>query len=314
MSSDIHSMAPAETVILSPNAHTARTSLGAQLSIYLELAKPRILIEILLIALVGFGLATSNWRNILLVHLSLGITLLAAGTGSLNQWMERDIDSEMRRTERRPLPANRISSLHAGLFGAVTSVLGIGYLALLVNPLSGLLGLATVLSYVFIYTPLKRKTPHSTFIGAFPGAMPPVMGLVAVQNRISKEALILFFIMFLWQFPHFLAIAWMYREDYARAGIKMLPIVEPDGVSTGKQIVIYGLLLVPVSLLPTFIGLAGMIYLVGALLLSLVYLYFGILAARNRERQQARQLLLVSVIYLPLLFILMLLDKTHSIN
>src|SRR5262249_4467234 len=246
----------------------------------------------------------------LLLHLNIGVGLLAAGIGALNQFFERDIDGLMRRTERRPLPSGRISPAGACLFGILTSVLGVAYLALFINTLSAVVGLSTLISYVFLYTPLKRKTTSSTFIGAFPGAVPPLIGWTAVRGQIGTEALVLFLIMFLWQFPHFLAIAWMYREDYARAGIKMLPIVEPEGVSTGRQIVFYALALVPVSLIPTWIGLAGNVYFFGALVLSLGYLYFGLRSAMLRSRLEAKRLLRVSILYLPLLFVLMLLDKT----
>jgi heme o synthase len=277
---------------------------------YLELSKPRILVLILLISMAGFCLASrGNIDKLLLLNMVIGIGFLAAGTGSLNQFLERDSDGLMRRTDRRPLPSGRLTPLQAGLFGVITSVVGIAYLALTVNLLTAILGISTLVSYVFLYTPLKQRTPQSTFIGAFPGAMPPLMGWTSVHGSVGIEATVLFLIMFLWQFPHFLAIAWMYREDYSRAGIRMLPIVEPDGKSTGRQILFYALILVPISLAPTLIGLTGWIYFGGALLLSLVYLYYGFRMAVLKTGIQAKRLLQISILYLPLLFILMLMDK-----
>ena len=284
-------------------------------TVYLELAKPRILILILLISMASFCLASREniaWGNI--VHMSIGIGLLAAGTAALNQLFERDVDAEMRRTERRPLPSRRTTPTRACLFGTLTSLTGILYLALFTNLLTALLGLFTLASYVFLYTPLKRATSLSTVIGALPGAMPALMGWTAARGEVGREAMVLFFIMFLWQFPHFLAIAWIYREDYARAGIRMLPIIEPEGHATGRQIVLYALALLPVSLLPSLIGLAGNIYFAGALILSLAYLYFSIRSAMARSRLQAKRLLQASVLYLPLLFVLMLLDKVNGVR
>ncbi len=308
MSTESSSLLPTKAEVLSqPLAeHADETN---NISIYLELIKPRILILLLLIALAGFGVATQNWQSRLLIHLSLGIALIGAATGTLNQWWERDSDRDMLRTKDRPLPTNRISTTKAFFFGLSTSILGVGYLSYFVNPLSGLIGLLTIVSYVFFYTPLKSKTSLSTVIGAFPGAVPPLIGWVAVNNQIDVPAIVLFLIMFFWQFPHFLAIAWMYREDYTKAGIKMLPILEPEGFATGRQILLYGLVLLPISLLPTMIGLCGKVYFVGALILSIWYLYHSFLTARIRSWQQAKNLLKVSVIYLPLLFLLMLLDK-----
>jgi protoheme IX farnesyltransferase len=312
MSTESHSIAPTKVEVLSqPLVEQVddQDNIATLLAAYLELTKPRILVLLLLIALAGFGMAVQNWYNILVLHLIVGISLIGAATGTLNQWWEQATDAEMRRTQNRPLPANRISSTKAFLFGFVSSILGVGYLAYFINPLSGLIGLFTVVSYLLFYTPLKRKTTLSTVIGAFPGATPPLIGWVAVHNQIDVAGAVLFLIMFLWQFPHFLAIAWMYREDYDRAGIRMLPIVEPSGFVTGRQILLYALVLLPVSLLPTIIGIAGNIYFVGALILSSWYLYCSFLTAKECSWQKARYLLQVSVIYLPLLFILMLLDR-----
>ena len=303
------------TETLTGKSVETRSASKSSIAAYLELTKPRILILILLTSIAGFCLASQGSINgRLLLHMSVGVGFLAAGIAALNQFFERDIDRVMRRTERRPLPSGRITPAKAGIFGALTSILGIAYLALLINPLSGIMAVLTLGSYIFLYTPLKRKTPLSTVIGAFPGAVPPLMGWVAVRGEIGLEAGVLFFIMFLWQFPHFLAIAWMYREDYARAGICMLPIIESDGRATGRQIVLYALALLPVSLLPTLVGLAGNVYFFGALVLSLGYLYFSVRAAMGRSRLEAKYLLQASIFYLPLLFVLMLLNKTAIIH
>lgn len=312
MSTESPSLTPIKVEALSQSLKDEATEINettSSIHTYLELVKPRILILLLLIALAGFGVAGKGLQGKLLINLSIGIALIGAATGTLNQWWERDSDKEMLRTKERPLPTNRISTNKALSFGVLTSILGIGYLAFFVNPLSSLIGLLTIISYVFFYTPLKNKSSLSTVIGAFPGATPPLIGWVAVNNQIDTPAIILFLIMFFWQFPHFLAIAWMYREDYTKAGIKMLPILESDGFATGRQILLYALVLLPISLLPTMIGLCGKIYFVGALILGGWYLYHSFLTARLRSWQQAKNLLKASVIYLPLLFLLMLLDK-----
>jgi protoheme IX farnesyltransferase len=215
----------------------------------------------------------------------------------------------MRRTASRPLPTGKLAPLEAFVFGAGLTVLAETYLALLVNPLSALLGLFVIIGYLFMYTPLKTRTTLSTVVGAFPGAMPPLIGWAAAANNVSAGAWELFAILFLWQFPHFLAIAWMYKEDYARAGIVMLPVVEPEGRITGRQIVAYTVMLLPVSLLPVVSGISGTVYLYGAIALGLLFLYSSLNAAISKSRQQARRLLLASVIYLPLLFGLMVLNQ-----
>jgi protoheme IX farnesyltransferase len=238
-----------------------------------------------------------------------GIGLLSSGIATLNQYLERDLDCLMRRTADRPLPSGKLLPWEALLFGISLTVIAEIYLAVFVNPLSALLGLTVIAGYLFGYTPLKTRTSLSTMVGAFPGAVPPIIGWTAATGELSLNAWILFAILFLWQFPHFLAIAWMYREDYARAGIVMLPVVEPDGRVTGQQIVVYTIMLLPVSLLPTVLGMAGSIYLVGALILGLLFLFSSLRAAFSQSRQQARRLLLASVLYLPLLFILMVLDR-----
>jgi heme o synthase len=277
---------------------------------YLELTKPRITWLILMSTAVGYFFGASGpWDFWSILHTLLGTALIASGTAALNQWYEREADRKMRRTAQRPIPAGRLSPQRALIFGIVLSALGFAELALAVNPLSGLLGLATLLSYLFLYTPLKQRTPLSTLVGAFPGAMPPIIGYAAASGALDAQAWTLFAILFLWQFPHFLAIAWMYREDYGRAGIRMLPVVEPSGEGTARQIVIYSLALIPVSLIPSLLGMSGRIYFVGALALGLWYLYSGVRVARDRTILRARSVLVVSVFYLPLVYGLMLLDR-----
>jgi len=244
-----------------------------------------------------------------LINMSIGIGLLSSGLSTLNQYMERELDRLMKRTQARPLPTGKLRPAEAAVFGVVLSTIATLYLAVFINQLSALLGIITFAAYLFVYTPLKVKTTLSTVLGAFPGAMPPFIGWVAATGKVTLEAWILFAILFLWQFPHFLAIAWMYRDDYARAGIKMLPVVESDGKVTAQQIISYTVLLIPVSLLPVVIGLSGSVYLVGAVVLGAGFLYYSARAALVRTGWQARQLLLASVIYLPMLFGLMVLNR-----
>jgi protoheme IX farnesyltransferase len=281
-----------------------------KLAAYAELTKPRITFLVVLTAAAGFCMGSSAGINYLgLMNMAIGITLLSSGIATLNQYLERELDGLMRRTKARPLPSGKLSPVEAAVFGIALSVAATAYLALTVNNLSALLGVATLAAYLFVYTPLKTRTTLSTVLGAFPGAMPPFIGWVAARGEVTVQAWVLFAILFLWQFPHFLAIAWMYRDDYARAGIKMLPVVEPEGKVTGQQIISYTLLLVPVSLLPVVTGLAGSVYLVGAAAIGIGFLYFSARAALARTAWQARQLLLASVVYLPILFVLMVLNR-----
>lgn len=285
-------------------------TLAGKLAAFSELTKPRITFLVSLTAMAGFCMGSAGGIDYLkLLNMSIGIALLSSGLSTLNQYLERDLDGLMRRTQGRPLPTGKLSPSEAAVFGISLSVVATAYLAIFINPLSALLGLATFASYLFVYTPLKTKTTLSTVFGAFPGAMPPLIGWVAARGRVGVEAWILFAILFLWQFPHFLAIAWMYRDDYARAGIKMLPVVEPEGRVTGQQIITYTLLLVPVSLLPVAVGISGQIYLVGAVVLGIGFLFFSAKAALVRTTWQARKLLLASVLYLPALFALMVLNR-----
>jgi len=277
---------------------------------YIALTKPRITWLILMSTGVGyfFG-ARGGWHWLTLLNTIVGTGLIASGTAALNQWYERAADAKMKRTQDRPLPAGRISANEALIFAILISVAGFIELFAGVNALTGWLGLFTLLSYLFIYTPLKLRSPHSTTIGAVPGAMPPLIGFAAASGTLTWDAWILFAILFFWQFPHFYAIAWMYREDYERAGIRMLPVVEPDGESTARRILAYSLILVPISLVPKFLSMTGNLYLAGALALGLLFLYAGVRVTFDRTRQQARRVLLASVIYLPVLYGLMLLDR-----
>lgn len=281
-----------------------------RMAAFAELTKPRITFLIVLTAAAGFALASKGAINYgALASAMVGIALLSSGIATLNQYLERDLDGLMRRTASRPLPSGKLMPWEALAFGAALTILAEFYLAVLVNPLTALLGLTVIAGYLFGYTPLKTRTSLSTLVGAFPGAAPPLIGWTAASGELSLEAWVLFAILFLWQFPHFLAIAWMYREDYARAGILMLPVVEPNGRITGQQIIVYTLMLLPVSLLPFALGLSGSVYLFGALLLGLLFLYSSIRAALSQSRHEARRLLLASVLYLPLLFALMVVNR-----
>ena len=277
----------------------------------MALTKPRITWLILMSTGVGyfFGQPAGSPDWILLLHTLIGTALIASGTAALNQWYERGADTLMRRTSGRPLPTGKMTAFRALMFGILLAVLGFGELALGVNFLAALLGAFTLVTYLFIYTPLKQRSHLSTVIGALPGAMPPLMGYAASHGSLTPEAWTLFAILFIWQFPHFLAIAWMYREDYARAGIRMLPVVEPDGMSTGRQIILYASTLIPVSLFPVLLGMSGKVYLVGALILGGWFLYTGVRVAFDLTNVRARRVLLASIIYLPVIYGLMVFDR-----
>lgn len=281
-----------------------------RLAAYVELTKPRITFLIVLTSAAGFCLGSKGAIDyVTLINALTGIALLSSGIAALNQYMERDLDKKMRRTASRPLPAGKIEPFNALSFGLVLTVGAELYLVSFVNVLTALFGVSVIVGYLLLYTPLKTRTSLSTVVGAFPGAMPPLMGWTAATGSTSAEAWALFAILFMWQFPHFLAIAWMYREDYARAGIVMLPVVEPDGILTSQQIVIWTLLLVPVSLFPVALGTTGAIYFYGAFLIGLLFLASSIAAAFTHSRQGARRLLLASVVYLPILFGLMVINR-----
>jgi heme o synthase len=280
----------------------------ARIAAFFELTKPRIAFLLVLTAAAGFYVGSPGRLEFLrFVNTLIGIALLAFGVSTLNQYIERVTDALMKRTAARPLPTNRVTPTEALVFGVVQCALAEFYLLLLTNATTAVMGLVVIVGYVFLYTPLKRKTSASTAIGAIPGAMPPLMGWVAASNDVTLGAWALFAILFLWQFPHFLAIAWMYREDYAKAGILMLPVLEPDGRVTVRQIVLFTLMLVPVSLAPFFLGFAGVFYLAGATVLGIWFLVASIRLARGKTIEQARRVLVVSVLYLPLLFGLLVL-------
>jgi protoheme IX farnesyltransferase len=263
-------------------------------------------------AAIGYFFGHSGpWLIWPVVHTLFGTALMASGTAALNQWYEREADRHMRRTQMRPLPSGRLQPAQVLWFGIGLAVLGSLELGFGVNWLTASLTLATLAMYLFAYTPLKQKTWWSTTVGAFPGAMPPLIGFAGAAGKLTPEALVLGAILFLWQFPHFYAIAWMYREDYSRAGIRMLPVVEPDGTSTARQIVLYSLALIPISLLPKWMGMTGSIYLIGALVLGLCFLYSGVRVSLDRSKLRARKVLLTSVVYLPALYILMVLDPVR---
>jgi protoheme IX farnesyltransferase len=277
---------------------------------YLELTKPRITILILICTAVGYMFGSGNlFRLSILVHALLGTALLASGTSTLNQCYEVESDAKMRRTRMRPIPAGRMKRSHGFVFGVLLSVAGFVELWLGANPFAAALGLFTLLSYLFLYTPLKQRSPVCTTVGAIPGAMPPLIGYAAASGGIDAAALALFLILFVWQFPHFDAIAWMYREDYARGGIRMLPVVEPDGESTARRVVICSLLLIPISLLPRLLGMTGPVYAATAIAAGLGLLYFGARLGRKRTVARAHSLLLASVLYLPALLAVMVLDR-----
>ncbi len=277
---------------------------------YVELTKPEVNFLVVFTTAVGFCLGTEGTLKVLLLlHTLIGTALVASGTATLNEFMERDADSRMRRTANRPLPAGRLAPRRALWFGVALAAVGVFDLALFVNFLSSLLAFLTLASYLFVYTPLKKKTTLCTFIGAFPGAMPPLIGWAGAQGHLALEAWILYAILFLWQFPHFHAIGWMYREDYARGGFRMLSVADPEGRATFAQIVASSAALIPVSLIPALLGMAGSLYLFGALLVGLLFLQCGVWAALSRSKTGARRLVHASVIYIPLVYGLWMWDK-----
>jgi protoheme IX farnesyltransferase len=297
----------------------APRSVSALLGDYSELLKLRVTSLIVLSAWAGayFASARAGAQQLsaAVFHTVFGIGLVAAGSAAFNEIFERDLDALMRRTAHRPLPARRIGLAHAAMVAGVFVFAGSVYLALACNLLTGCLALATAIVYLVAYTPLKRVSPVCTFVGAFPGAMPPLLGWTAIRGRIEAEGVVLFAIVFLWQFPHFYSIAWLYREDYQRADIRMLPVVEATGKATGREIVLYSVALLPASVLPALYRMSGPIYLAGALIMGVAFLWCGIRLAAFRQpltsghsKRRARQLLLASVFYLPLLFALMMLN------
>jgi len=274
------------------------------------LTKPRVVVMVLATTLVGYDVGlTGSADYVRMIHLLIGILLAAGGTLALNQYWERDIDARMNRTRARPLPAGRLQPLEALLFGVALTLLGMAYLAALVGALVVLVTAATAILYLFAYTPLKQRTALCTLVGAVPGALPPVTGWAAARGDITLGAWVLFGVLFLWQLPHTLSIARLYRDDYARAGVRVLPVIDPDGASTERQIVLACVALLAVSLLPTVIGWSGPIYLAGALVLGLAFAAVGIVQALAPSARAARRVLLASLLYLPLLLGLLAFDR-----
>ncbi len=277
---------------------------------FLELTKPGITMLVVVTTLVGFYVGSRTAISLIqLFHTLLGTALVASGAGAFNQYLERNLDALMHRTWRRPLPAGRLQSGEALIFAVLVSGAGMIYLLAFVNPLTSILSVLTFLGYLFLYTPLKKRTWLSTVIGAVPGALPTVMGWAAVNDGLSAGAWVLFAIVFFWQLPHFYAIGWMYREDYARAGFPMLPAIDLSGIRTGRQVNLYIAALIVATVLPSLMALTGYAYLFGAIGLGLCFLAYGAIFARLRDRHSARRLFFVSVYYLPILLALMVLDK-----
>ncbi len=275
-----------------------------------ELTKPGITGLVLATTAVGFYLGVNGSLDMsLLLFTLVGTALLAAGANALNHYAERDADALMKRTRDRPLPAGRLEPWAALVFAVTISAAGTASLWLFVNPLTAVLGLVALLSYIFAYTPLKSRTSLCTIVGAVPGAIPPMMGWTAVRGELDVLAWVLFSIVFLWQLPHFLAIAWLYRGDYERAGLPMLPVVDPEGTRTAHQIILYSLALLTVSLLTTVLELTGALYFFGALTLGIGLLALGVGVAISKTGVRAKRLFLASVIYLPILLVLMIVDK-----
>lgn len=281
-----------------------------QLSLYLELTKPRLSLLVLTTTAAGFWMGTEgllSWGRFL--RTLLGTVLVVGGANALNEWMERDADALMRRTQRRPLPAGRLSPEAARRFGWALIAGGVLWLGAAVGILSAALASLAAVSYLDAYTPMKRSTPLCTLVGAIPGALPPMIGWAAARGVVSREAWALFALLFVWQLPHFLAIAVLYREDYLRAKFRMLPVTELHGAATARYTALYGLVLVPVSVFPAVIGMSGVVYGIGALCLSLIFLTLSVRSALARSTLSCRHLFLASVCYLPLLLILLVLDK-----
>lgn len=296
---------------MTPRSETLDATVARQrVADYFALTKPGLVAMVLVTTAVGFYLGSVgpvDASRLLATILATG--LAAGGTLALNQYIERDLDARMERTRNRPLPDARLQPIEALLFGTALTSAGLLYLTLAIDPLAGLVTATTVVSYLFLYTPLKTKTPLSTLAGAIPGALPPMTGWAAARGELGVEAWVLFSILFLWQLPHSLAIAWLYREDYARAGMRLLPVVEPDLSSTARQIVANSLALLAVGMLPAALGLTGALSFVAATLLGLALIGFGLHLARSRTPAAARRLLFATLIYLPLLLAVLAVDK-----
>ena len=284
-----------------------------RVAVICELFKLRLTLLVLLTTLVGFYIASTGGIDyVLMAHTLIGTSLLACGAAALNQLWEREYDAKMRRTQDRPLPSGRMQTDTVLVLGGLLSIAGLIYSAIFVNVLASFLGGLTLATYLFLYTPLKRVTWLNTAVGAIPGALPPLIGWTAARNELSNEAIALFAILFFWQIPHFLAIAWIYRDEYAKAGFVMLPNVDPHGFRTSRQAVSHTFGLVLVSLWPVVFGLTGIMYLAGAFVLGAIFLVTALRFSRRLTLPSARQLFFASILYLPLLLGLMVLDKIRS--
>ncbi len=282
---------------------------------FITLTKPRLNFLVLLTTAAAYSLGAGPDSTLIdLVHTLLGTFLVAGGAAAINQVWERTTDRLMRRTQRRPMADSRLTVTEGMSFGIALTLIGAGELAYFINPLSAVVALLTTASYVLFYTPLKLRTSLSTIAGAVPGALPAVIGWAAATNSLSIEGWVLFGIVFMWQMPHFLAIAWMYRDEYARAGMPLLPVIEPDGRSTGRQAVLYTAALVPLSMMPTGVGLATPLYLVGAIVLGSILMVMSLEFSVKRNTATARRLFFGSILYLPILWALLVFDHRSLIR
>ena len=297
---------------MSPNPEQAAVGVPSRpWADFVTLTKPRVNLLVLVTTVIGFHLGNQSGANLaLLFHTVFGTFLVASAAAAFNQILERDVDARMRRTMLRPLPDGRLGVGEALAFASTLSAAGVLQLWLGANLLAAMVAVATIGSYALIYTPLKRVTSFATVVGAVPGALPPVIGWAAARGTLDVEAWVLFAIVFFWQMPHVLAVSWLYREDYARGGIRVLPVEEPDGRSTSLQVVNYAAALVPVSLLPTVVGISGRVYFAGAIVLGVLALTLAIRFAHDRTPERARQLFYGSLVYLPVLWVLMLANRS----
>jgi len=300
----------ADAVRVSPPAQVAAVPWPGRMGDYVALAKPRLNFLVVATSAAGYYLGTTSRIDTMAMASAVaGTALVAGGAAVLNQVYERDADALMQRTRLRPLPDGRVAPTDAAAFGMVLSAAGLALLAVRANSLAALLATATLVTYLFVYTPMKRRTPLSTLVGAVPGALPPLIGWTAARGSIAAGGLALFAIVFFWQIPHFMAIAWLYRDDYAKAGFPLLPVVEPDGRRTGLQAALFATMLVPATLVPTVIGLSGQVYGGVALGLGAALLWLAFRFAAARTAASARTLFFATIVYLPLIWIAMILDK-----
>lgn len=301
------------STVLPATASVTLSTIRGRFADFFALTKPRISILVLLVTAVGFCFGSAAGIDLLLMaHTLFGTALVAVGANSLNQYMEREYDRLMDRTADRPIPSGRITPAEARFFGVSSGVAGLAWLTLLVNTYAALLAAATLGLYLLVYTPLKRITILNTLVGAVPGALPPVIGFAAARGAIDLQAWLLFLVVFTWQMPHFFAIAWMYRSDYACAGYRMISTVDADGSKTGGWIVAWTVVLIAVSFLPVWVGFAGPAYAFGAGALGVLLILVGLRTAIRRSTGSARSMLLASVIYLPALMLLMLFDRVGA--